>query len=274
MRDAARTGMVVAWVTTLVVASSPVAGAAEEDEFAERFAGPIEAAHGNAAWGDHEAVRFDFALKSPEGKTRLAADILFETGPERVRMDVADGTVAVWDGQDAWVEPADTGFAEGKPRFHLRTWTYFLAAPFKLRDPGTFLRAVADGPLREGKSPDVDRAKLTFGEGVGDAPDDWYVVYREPKTARLKGLAYIVTYGPTDPEEAAKAPHVVIYSDFEEVAGVTLPMTWTFYNWSAEQGAHGEALFVAEVRNLRFVQPAEGVFASPEGAKRVPLPGE
>jgi hypothetical protein len=177
----------------------------------------------------------------------------------------------VWDGGDAWVKPADTPFAEGKPRFHLRTWTYFLAVPFKLRDPGSSLRAF-DGPaLGEREMP---TAKLTFGEGVGDAPDDWYVVYRARETDRLAGMAYIVTYGGKDPEKAAENSHAVVFDGYETIGGVTLSTDWTFYPWSTEAGVYGEALMTAEVSGIAFVDPEAKAFAPPEGAERVSLPGE
>ena len=36
---------------------------------------------------------------------------------------------------------------------------------------------------------------------TGDAPRDWYILYRDPQSDRLRAMAYIVTYGkaPSDP---------------------------------------------------------------------------
>lgn len=269
--------MIRMWVlaaATIVGAAAAGEAADRADGFAAEFAGPIEKAHGAEAWESHEAVRFDFAMTKPDGSPRLKATIIFETGPERVRMELADGTVAVWDGRDAWVAPADSDFAAGKPRFHLRTWTYFLASPFKLRDPGSTLSALPDAPLMEGASAKLERAKLTFGKGVGDSPEDWYIAYREPKRGRLKGLAYIVTYGGADPDQAAENAHAVVYEAFETVEGVTLPTKWTFRNYSEEAAVHGPLLFKVDVSNIEFVTPDPDAFEKPDGAKRVPLPEE
>lgn len=42
---------------------------------------------------------------------------------------------------------------------------------------------------------DHQTAKLTFEKGIGDAPDDWYVVYTDPENNTMQAAAYIVTFG-------------------------------------------------------------------------------
>ncbi|MCA9774142.1 MAG: hypothetical protein KC466_17125, partial [Myxococcales bacterium] len=155
-------------------ASTP-RGAPPQD-FAARFAGPIERAHGMDRWRAAEAVRTELTVVFG-GKQSLAGTLLFETKGARSRIDTVDGATLVFDGAEAWVTPADA--AVPRARFHLLTWPYFLAAPMKLRDPGTTLTdrgAMLMGGER------LPAATLTFGAGVGDTPDDWYVAYRDPTT--------------------------------------------------------------------------------------------
>lgn len=232
----------------------------EVDEQAAAFAGPIEAAHGLDAWRAQEAVAADVTVTFG-GSTALDGRMTFTPDMGRARLDLADGTVVVWDGQGAWVSP-ESAEMQGA-RFHVLTWPYFLAAPMKLRDPGTHLEPLGTKEL-EGKS--YDAARLTFGEGVGDSPDDWYVVYRHPETNRVAAMGYIVTYG-TPLEQAEAEPHAIVYDDYRQVDGVAVPTTWSFRLWSEEQGVHGDPIGSATLDNVRFVTPEPGTFERPADAR-------
>jgi hypothetical protein len=241
--------------------ASPTSAAA-----AAAFAAPIEAAQGLAAWRAQQALQTDIVVRWGD-RVGLDARMTFTTDLGRSRLRLADGTIAVFDGQHAWVSPASSGFE--RARFHLRTWPYFLAAPMKLRDPGTHLEPLGDRPLRPGTT--APAARLTFAPGTGDTPDDWYVVYRDPASSLLAGLAYIVTYG-RSAGEAAKEPHAVLFSDFKAVAGVQIPTRWTFYPWSERQGAGGEPIGEVQLSGLRFLTPAPDAFVRPADSREDALP--
>lgn len=242
------------------------APAAAEDPFAAAFAGPIEAAQGAAAWRAAEAVSAEVTVTFG-GQTVVDGRFLFTPDVGRSRLELADGTVAVFDGDSAWVSPLSAELPQA--RFHLLTWPYFLAAPFKLRDPGSHLEDLGTRPL---DGVDHPAARLTFDPGVGDSPDDWYVVYRDPATDRLAGLAYVVTYGRSR-EQAEAEPHAITYHDFETVGGATVPTTWRLWAWSEEEGVHGEPIGEVTVRDVQLVTPPAGAFERPADAKEDPLPG-
>lgn len=244
----------------------------EHDAFAAAFAKPIEKAHGLENWRAKKALSFDIQV-SFGGQAILKGTAIFDIHSERVRLTTESGQVMVWDGKEAWYTPADAEIQGPRPRFHLRTWTYFLAAPFKLRDPGAHLHELPDAPLREGKELQLKRARLTFGPDIGDAPDDWYVLYRQAGTDRLAAMSYIVTYGNTT-EEAEKEPHAIVYSGEQRIDGVILSTKWNFYNWSADRGVHGEPIGEVTITNARFIDPPAGTFEKPDGAARDPLPGK
>lgn len=247
-------------------AGPAAAPAADEDSFAARFAAPIEAAHGEDAWSAAEAVSANLTVVYG-GQTVIDGRLLFTPEVGRSRLELADGTVAVFDGERAWVSPASAELPQA--RFHLLTWPYFLAAPFKLRDPGTHLEDLGTRPLDGVEHP---TARLTFDPGVGDSPDDWYVVYRDPESGRLAALAYVVTYGSTR-EQAEAEPHAITYHDDATVGGTTLPTTWRLWNWSEAEGIHGEPLGEVTLADLRFATPPPGAFERPADAKEDPLPG-
>lgn len=241
--------------------------ASGEPTFQEAFAAPIENAFGADAWRSKEAVETGIQV-SFGGNELIDGKMLFTPDTGRSRLELADGTVAVFDGRQAWVSPADAELSGA--RFHLLTWPYFLAVPAKLRDPGARLEELA--PKRLGEA-DYDAARLTFGPGVGDAPDDWYVLYRKPDTGRLAAMAYIVTYGNTL-EKAEAEPHAITYEELREVGGVEIPHRWRFWLWSEGKGIHGDPIGEVKLSDVRFVTPAADAFDKPEDAREDALPAD
>ena len=227
----------------------------------ETFAQVFETAHGLKAWQAQKAVQAQFKIELG-GQIVLEGTMLFNTPVGKSRIELEDGTLMVFDGQDAWVSPSDTPM-EGA-RFHLLTWPYFLAAPMKLRDPGSHL-AILD-PMPQGGR-ELPTAKLTFDAGVGDTPDDWYILYSDPDTGYLAAMAYIITYG-KGKEEAEKEPHAITFDDFETIDGVTFSTRWQFWHWNPEQGSHGEPMGHAQITNIQFVEPTIQDFQKPTDAKR------
>lgn len=232
-----------------------------------RLVSDVEAAHGAAAWRQKQAIECGIKVVFG-GATRLEGKLLYEPARSRVRIELAQGGQLVFDGQRAWV---GGGKEVPRARFHLLTWPYFLAAPFKLGDPGARLEAERAGTL-DGQP--VRLAKLTFAEGTGDSPRDWYLLHVDPETRRLVAMAYTVTYGasaPTQLEQAEADPHAIRYDRFLEVEGVLLATHWTFHAWSAAAGLHGQ-LGEVSLESPRFVTPPAGAFARPDGAVEDALP--
>lgn len=251
----------------------PVAVAAEtataETAAAETngFAAVVEAAHAAATWHTHDAFEAGITVEFG-GNTMLTGTMLTTPDGGTIRFELEDGTVLVWDGETAWTAPADSPF-QGT-RFHVLTWPYFLLAPLKLDDPGARLEDLGTLPLRGGER--LPAARLTFGDGVGDTPDDWYVTYRDPESDRLVAMAYIVTFG-TPVEKAEEEPHAIVYEGFEEVGGVPVPLRWSFYNWSQEGGIEGDPIGRVVLESPRFVTPKAGAFEAPTGAREDTMPG-
>lgn len=254
-------GMLKLMMAAVLTIGSPAL--AQDAAFHQTFADQIGKAHGIDAYRSRAALRADITVTFG-GKTLLRGVMTFDTQAGKSRIETADGAVMVFDGHDAYVAPADAPVPPGMARFHLLTWPYFVAAPFKLADPGTHIDDAGHKQL------DADRTlptgKLTFAPGTGDTPDDWYLVYRDPDTDRLAALAYIVTYG-KDTHDAEKEPHVAIYEAFEEVDGVTLVTRMSMWNWVVGAGRVGEALGQLELANYRFVEPDETTFTKPDGAR-------
>ncbi len=188
-------------------------------------------------------------------------------GAARPAYGGAAASVFVSAGHTGWASPASA--ATPRARFHALTWAYFLALPYKLDDPGTVLEELGEGRMGDRQYP---IAQLSFAPGVGDAPDDWYVLYRDPSTSRLEAAAYIVTYGQDPSAVTAKDAHAIRYEDFEDVEGVPVARHWTFHNWSRAEGPGEPLIGEARLARVRFVDAPAGAFVAPEGAAEIPLP--
>ncbi|GAA4319172.1 hypothetical protein GCM10023115_45450 [Pontixanthobacter gangjinensis] len=225
------------------------------------FSENIEEAHNKAAFMNQPAVAFDINLKFG-GQTRLEGRVTMTTNSTKVRVDKADGSSIIYDGEKVFMSP-DTSEAKGA-RFDIFTWQYFFAMPFKLTDPGTVWEEQQPKML---DSISYDTAKLSFKSNIGDSPDDWYVVYKDQETNRLKAAAYIVTFS-KEKEKAEEDPHAIVYSDFKSVENVDIATKWSFHNWNSEDG-FGEKLGEATISNIRFFDPKKDYFKAPEKAQEV-----
>ncbi|SDR65797.1 DUF6503 family protein [Gramella sp. MAR_2010_147] len=219
----------------------------------------IEEAHNKTSFMMNEAVAFDINLNFG-GSTRLEGTVSMTTNSSKVRLDKADGTSIVYDGEQVYISPK-TSKKEGA-RFDIFTWQYFFAMPFKLTDPGTVWEEQEPKIL---DSLQYETAKLSFKSNVGDSPDDWYVVYKEPETNMLKAAAYIVTFS-SEQEKAEEDPHAIVYANYQNFDKVAIPTQWSFHNWNKEDG-FGEKLGEATISNVKFFSPEQDFFQAPNNSE-------
>lgn len=225
----------------------------------------IERAHGGTAWDEKKAIKAGISLEFG-GNRVFEGTMMFDRHLSKSRIELDGGATLVFDGEKAWVSPSSAQVPQA--RFHLLTWPYFLAAPFKLDDPGANVEFTRQKKLGEKT---FQTAKLTFDPGTGDAPDDWYLLYANPADFRLHAMAYIVTYG-TPTEKAEEEPHAIVYEKYETIDGMTLSTEWLFYNWSEERGIFGDPIGKVTLRDIAFIEPTAEMFTKPEDAKEDELP--
>ncbi|MGA8854851.1 MAG: hypothetical protein WB492_11805 [Christiangramia sp.] len=225
------------------------------------FSENIEEAHNKAAFMMNEAIAFDIDLKFG-GNTRLQGKVSMTANSSKVRVDKSDGTSLIYDGEQVYISP-DTAKVDGA-RFDIFTWQYFFAMPFKLTDPGTVWEKQQPRILDSTK---YETARLSFRSNIGDSPDDWYLIYKDPETNRLKAAAYIVTFS-TEKEKAEQHPHAIVYSDYKTIDDVAVATKWSFHNWDMEKG-FGEKLGEASISNISFFKPEKGYFKASKNSKEV-----
>ena len=183
---------------------------------------------------------------------------------QETRMESEDGTVMVFDGQNAYISPDTSSYQ--RARFDVLTWPYFLTAAYKLSDPGTNIEKQGNRQL---DGVDFEAARLTFEANVGDTPDDWYVLYKDSTTNYLAAVAYIVTYG-KGLEQANADPHCLTYENFVDFNGIPIATTWNLWTWS-EAGEISKLLGTATLSYFESVKMAPDLFSKSENSRLAPM---
>lgn len=134
------------------------------------FTEAVEMAHKKEAFLSHQAVSFNLLLKFG-GNERLNGKITLLTNSNKGLIELPDGNKIIYKGDSVFCSP-ELANQKGV-RFDAYTWSYFFLFPYKLTDEGTLWN---DYPAKKINDSLFLSQKLTFKDGTGDAPDDWYVV--------------------------------------------------------------------------------------------------
>ncbi len=223
----------------------------------------IEAHGGLETWYANGPIGFRFTYAPVKGNTRDTYQVVDTWASRAHHKGEVDGKPFEfgWDGQNAWQKPADMKMPTN-PRFWSLTPYYFVGLPFVLADRGVVLAEEAPAEFN-GKTVDVIRA--TF-EGVGDAPDDFYVVYLDQKDSTVEAIRYIVTYKGFFPDGGHSPEKLMMYEGAQSVKGITLPTAYRTYKWDGSK--HTELVTNTTLTELSFLPETKAsTFAPPEGAK-------
>ncbi len=186
------------------------------------------AAHGGmAAWAGAPSVYFTDEWTIPGAPMKMKSHVHVEQGDRRalLRFPDMDATIG-WDGVDAW---STNWTMPNPPRFLALLNYHFLNLPWLVKDPGVVLGEPGTRKLWDDPSEYI-AVRVTYEAGVGDTPDDYYVLFIDPDTYELHGCEYVVTYPTLIPEGAESTPtHILVYDTFELVSGLKVPTHFTVY---------------------------------------------
>lgn len=166
-----------------------------------------------------------------------------------------------FNGDDVWLKSKDTIAYKGNARFYYNLMFYFYAMPFILADDGIIYDNVA--PLEfEGES--YPGIKISYQSGVGESPEDEYILYYNAKTHKMVWLGYTVTYFS---KAKSKEFHFIKYSNWQNIAGLVLPETLTWYKY--ENNLPTEKRNDLQFTNIKLVKesPVSDIFEVPAGAQ-------
>jgi hypothetical protein len=159
-----------------------------------------------------------FEMKGKSGEETHTVSL-----PDRkTKIESKDWSIG-YDGKGVWLLKHDLGY-EGNPVFYHNLMFYFYAMPFIISDPGTNYETVAPTEL-DGKI--YNGLKVSYNKGVGDSPEDEYILYFDPETNKMAWLAYTVTF---KDQKKSDDWHYIKYDRWQDVNGLLLPEKLVWYN--------------------------------------------
>ena len=227
------------------------------------FTKDIELAHNKADFISKDIISYNLVVEFG-GKEYLSAKFTQTVSGSMIKMEKTSGEIVIFDGNEVYTNLSDANLATD--RFDIFTWPYFITLPYKLNDEGTIW---SDFQNKTFNGQNVPTGKLSFKPNTGDAPDDWYVIYKDPTKGFLVGAAYIVSFG-KGKEAAEKEPHAVKYTNFTAVDGISFPIDLTYHMWTTENG-FGNQIGKAKLTNVAFLKSNDSIFRKSEKTLLVPL---
>ncbi len=221
----------------------------------------IEAHGGLERWQSAPTVSFEVAPQPSGAVTRVTV----EQGARRAYHDFpGTDTRLSWDGNQAWSE---NWTSRQSPRFAALLNYYFMNLPWLTADPGVILGEPETGTLLDDPTEYIT-VRMSFEPGVGDTPEDTYLLYIDPTSYRLHATEFTVTYGRAEASE----PRVLVYEDYTTVDGLTVPTKAVSYRKDGSSSGIREVRnwsFSASFDESRMVMPADAVLdtssPTPEG---------
>jgi Family of unknown function (DUF6503) len=223
------------------------------------IAAMISAHGGMEKWRSAPTVSFEDHFKQSGAPNPMISQVTVEQGRRRAYLDFPElKSRIVWDGKQAWSENWN---APIPPRFLALLNYYFLNLPWLAMDAGVNLGNPGKGKLWNDRTEYIT-VKMTFNAGVGDTPNDYYLLYIDPKSNRLKACEYIATYASILPPGAkASPPHVLVYETTATVEGLVVPTRYTIHD------KNHSTIASCEIRNWSFKKPFDATrLTKPPGA--------
>jgi len=225
----------------------------------EKLVEHLVSAHGGlGTWEAAPTVSFRDSFTPAGSPQGLASQVTVEQGRRRAYIDYDSGMSLTWDGERAWSENWVLPYP---PRFMALLNYHFLNLPWLIEDPGVILSEFGQRQLPNDET-EYFSVKITYDEGVGDTPKDYYRIFVHPDTHVLHAVQYIVTYSALLPEGVTESPqNTLIYNAFETVQGLRVPTEYTIYQ------ADGSLFGSAKISEWTFDAPFDTArMTMPEGA--------
>ncbi|MCK8481467.1 DUF6503 family protein [Psychroserpens algicola] len=166
-----------------------------------------------------------------------------------------------FDGQTLWVNEKDGNAYTGNAKFYKGLMMYFYAMPFIVSDDGV-LYETAEPLVFEGKS--YPGILISYEAGVGESPDDQYIIYYNPETSQMEWLAYTVTFGKDGKSSDFR---FIRYNNWQNLNGIQLPKSIDWYKY--ENGVPTEKRNTVEFTDVTVSEnePDASLFKQPQDAK-------
>ncbi|MEM0939322.1 MAG: DUF6503 family protein [Bacteroidota bacterium] len=179
----------------------------------------------------------------------------------KTRLESPNQTIG-FDGKNVWVSPDSVDVS--RARFYHNLYFYFFAMPFVVGDPGAFYEVI-DSKEINGKM--YEGLKISYNDGVGDSPEDNYIIWSDPETDQMEWLMYTVTYRS---KETSDNYRLIRYADWKGFNGVVLPQSLQWYQFSNDSIGDLRSEVIFENIELSTTVPDPSIFEMPENAQVAP----
>jgi hypothetical protein len=224
--------------------------------FPENISKVFEAHGGIDTWNTMRSL--EFSMNKPDGDEVTTTNLK----NRKSLIEMPHHTIG-FDGENVWLKNKDTityNLYGGNPKFYYNLMFYFYAMPFILADDGINYEDT-DPLVFEGQT--YPGIKISYEAGIGESPEDEYILYYHPETYKMEWLGYTVTFFS---KEKAKEFHFRRYSNWQNVNGLELPETMVRYNYenNLPTSVHSENKFFNV--KLSNQKPDTEIFEAPAGA--------
>ena len=229
----------------------------EETSYPEALGKVFDAHGGLSQWKTMHSLTYE--IKEGEAKEKHS-----NTLKTRKHLVEAKGHTIGADGKEVWLLDPE-GDYEGNARFYHNLFFYFYAMPFILADDG--INYAEAEPLTFADKT-YSGLRISYGENIGDSPDDEYYLYYDLETFTMEWLGYTVTYGKDGKSDNVKW---IRYDDWKTINGLLLPNSMTWYTYEGRNIKEPRSTMVFSNVEISEEKIADSYFERPEGATVVEL---
>lgn len=194
----------------------------------------IEAHGGLSRWYSNGVLSFRFNYMPLKGGKQRDTHQWIDTWSSRAYHEskTSPDVTFGWTGKEAWISPNG---ADGDhiPRFWSLTPYYFVGVPFVFADEGINYELLEDEII---ESAIHHKVKITYDQGVGDAPDDYYILYIDEGTKKVDAIIYVVSYPKFFPNGGHSEEKFMDYIGEREVDGILLAQEYKTYLRKGKKG--------------------------------------
>ncbi|MEM8526331.1 MAG: DUF6503 family protein [Bacteroidota bacterium] len=216
----------------------------------------LEAHGGIEKWYEMQTLEYDLI------KDSIVEHQLIDLASRKVLITTEPETFTLgFNGQEVWVSPEKAAFPGNSARFYHNLLFYFYAMPFIASDPGINYEEIPNDSLN---GEVYNAVKISYNEGVGDAPDDEYILYFDKETHQMEWLLYTVTYFSGEKSTKYRA---INYSKWQDLNGLLLPEIMTGYKF--ENSTIGDKRYDRVFNNAKISTEAadQNIFKMPNEAE-------
>ena len=200
-----------------------------------------------------------FTMETPNGDEVISTNL----NSREALLENPKNTIG-FDGKQVWLlNKTKEDYKGYDPKFGYNLMFYFYAMPFILADDGINYAETAPLVFEGITYPGIE---ITYNNGVGETPEDRYVLYYNPTTYKMEWLGYTVSFVEgIDKKEL----HFRRFNSWQNVNGLLLPKTIVGYGFKDDKPTKAKRTNVFKDIKVSKVAIEIEKFSKPENASFV-----